>query len=68
MKKRGDIVKYMDVKTAAKMWEISERRITMLCRSGRITGAIKEKRFESWEQILEAMNDVIANTEGIFIC
>ena len=32
----------MDVKTAAAAWGLSERRITMLCRSGRITGATKE--------------------------
>ncbi len=32
----------MDVKIAASAWGLSERRITMLCRSGRITGATKE--------------------------
>lgn len=35
-------MKYMDVKTAAKRWELNERRITMLCRDGRIMGARKE--------------------------
>ena len=33
---------YMDVKTAASKWELTERRITMLCRDGRIEGAKKE--------------------------
>ncbi len=33
---------YMDVKTAAKDWRLSERRITTLCRNGRIEGAKKE--------------------------
>lgn len=35
-------VKYMDVRTAASQWELTERRITMLCREGRIAGARKE--------------------------
>lgn len=34
---------YMDVKTAASKWELTERRITTLCRDGRIEGAKKEK-------------------------
>lgn len=33
---------YMDVKTAAKRWDLTERRLTMLCRDGRIEGAKKE--------------------------
>ena len=33
---------YMDVKTAADRWELTERRITTLCRDGRIAGAKKE--------------------------
>lgn len=33
---------YMDVKTAASKWELTERRITTLCRDGRIEGAKKE--------------------------
>lgn len=36
----------MNVKTAAEAWGISERRITMLCRNGRIAGATKEGK--SW--------------------
>ena len=36
------IVKFIDVKSAAKQWNLSERRITALCRSGRIEGAKKE--------------------------
>lgn len=34
---------YMDVKTAASKWELTERRITTLCRDGRIGGAKKER-------------------------
>ena len=34
---------YMDVKAAASKWELTERRITTLCRDGRIEGARKEK-------------------------
>lgn len=33
---------YMDVKTAAFKWELTERRITALCRDGRIEGVKKE--------------------------
>ena len=39
-------MEFMNVKTAAQTWNISERRITMLCRDGRITGAVKKGR--SW--------------------
>lgn len=35
-------MEYMNVKTAAQVWGISERRITMLCRNGRIGDARKE--------------------------
>lgn len=34
---------YMDVKTAADRWELTERRITALCRDGRVEGAKKER-------------------------
>ncbi len=33
---------YMNVRTTAKLWNISERRITTLCKYGRVEGAIKE--------------------------
>lgn len=33
---------YMDVKTAADRWKVTERRITTLCRDGRIEGVKKE--------------------------
>lgn len=33
---------YMDVKSAAAKWQLTERRITTLCRGGRIEGAKKE--------------------------
>ena len=35
-------MRYIDVRTAANLWGISERRVTMLCRNGRIEGALKE--------------------------
>lgn len=35
-------MKYIDVKTAAKNWGLTERRITTLCRKERISGARKE--------------------------
>ena len=34
-------MEYMDVKRAAEVWLLSERRITALCRNGRIVGAKK---------------------------
>lgn len=33
---------YMSVQEAAKRWKLKERRITMLCRDGKINGAIKD--------------------------
>ncbi len=35
-------MKYIDVKNAAVKWQLTERRITTLCRDGRIEGAKKE--------------------------
>ena len=35
-------MKYIDVKSAAIKWQLTERRITTLCRDGRIEGAKKE--------------------------
>ena len=35
-------MEYMDVRTTANLWNLTERRITTLCRSGRIAGAKKE--------------------------
>ena len=35
-------MKYLDVRSASAKWELSERRITMLCRDGKIEGAKKE--------------------------
>ena len=34
----------MNVKNAARQWGLSERRVTLLCRNGRIPGVIKEGR------------------------
>lgn len=39
-------MEYIDVHTAAQRWKISERRVTLLCRNGRITGAYKSGK--SW--------------------
>lgn len=36
-------MKYIDVKAAADRWELTARRITTLCRDGRIEGAKKER-------------------------
>ena len=33
---------FINVQEAAEKWELDERRITMLCRDGKIIGAIKE--------------------------
>ena len=35
-------MKYMDVREAAAKWDMLERRVTMLCRDGKIPGAVKE--------------------------
>lgn len=35
---------YWNVKNAAQQWGLSERRVTLLCRNGRIPGALKEGR------------------------
>ena len=37
-------MEYIDVHTASEKWSLSERRITMLCRDGRILGAKKDGR------------------------
>ena len=37
---------FMTVKGAAKLWGVTERQISNLCRSGRIDGAVKQGR--SW--------------------
>lgn len=38
----GIRMKYMDVRSAARNWNLTERRVTSLCRSGRIDGAFKQ--------------------------
>ncbi len=35
-------MQYMDVRKAAQLWDWPERKVTRLCRAGRITGAVKE--------------------------
>ena len=37
---------YTDVRETAKKWQMTERRITMLCRDGKIPGAKKDGK--SW--------------------
>lgn len=37
---------FMTVKEAARIWDITERRVAGLCKSGRVSGAVKEGR--SW--------------------
>ncbi len=39
-------MEYMDVHSAAKKWGLKERRVTALCRSGKIMGAFKQGK--SW--------------------
>ena len=39
-------MEYMDVHTASQKWGLKERRVTALCRSGRIMGAVKQGK--SW--------------------
>lgn len=36
---------YMDIKNASARWNIPERRIAMLCKAGRIPGAVKEGKY-----------------------
>ena len=36
---------YIDVKEAASMWNVTERRVTTLCRTGRIQGAYKDGKY-----------------------
>ncbi len=36
-------MRYMDVKTTAERWGLTQRRVTTLCRDGRIAGCKKEK-------------------------
>ena len=39
---RRVLMKYLDVHQAAEKWEMTERRITMLCRDGKIRNVKKE--------------------------
>lgn len=40
------IMEYIDVSTAAERWQVPERRVTALCRNGRIPGTVKDGK--SW--------------------
>ena len=46
----------MSVKEAAQLWNISERRVTILCREGRISGAVKEGK--AWQIPSDAQKPV----------
>lgn len=35
----------MFIKDAAKLWNISERRVSALCKKGQIAGAVKQGKF-----------------------
>ncbi len=39
--KRNVLVEYLTIKETAEKWNISERRIQILCREGRIDGIVK---------------------------
>ena len=39
-------MEYIDVSTAAERWQVPERRVTALCRNGRIPGTVKDGK--SW--------------------
>lgn len=58
-------MEYMNVKTAAQAWGISERRITMLCRNGRIAGAMKEGKF--WLLPVNAVKPEVGRTSDAAI-
>lgn len=56
----------MFVKDAARLWNISERRVSALCKSGRIKGAIKKGK--SWMIPIDAKKPTDARTRsGIYI-
>lgn len=38
-------MRYMNTATAAEQWKMTERRVTMLCRDGKISGAKKEGKY-----------------------
>ena len=40
------MAKFMTTKEASEKWDITERRINVLCKEGRITGAVKQGK--SW--------------------
>ena len=49
-------MKFIDVHEASVQWDMTERRITMLCRDGKIDGAKKEGKLW-WKEIEEAVNN-----------
>ncbi len=52
----------MTVKDVAKLWNISERRVSLLCKNGRIKGAVKNGR--SWLIPIDAEKPVDGRTKS----
>lgn len=53
-------LKYMSVKEAAKLWDISDRRVRVLCSEGKIPGTIKKGR--AYRIPIDALKPVDART------
>ena len=51
------MIKMISVKEAARQWNITERRVAELCRSGRIEGTVRQGR--SWQIPADASNQQI---------
>lgn len=47
------MIKMISVKEAARQWNITERRVAELCRSGRIKGAMRQGR--NWQIPADAL-------------
>ena len=47
------MIKMISVKEAARQWNITERRVAELCRSGRIEGTVRQGR--SWQIPADAL-------------
>lgn len=57
-------MEYMDVHAASEKWGLLERRITALCRDGRIEGAVKEGK--TWLIPANAAKPMDGRTKGSF--
>lgn len=47
------MIKMISVKEAARQWNITERRVAELCRSGRIEGTVRQGR--NWQIPADAL-------------